>query len=1059
MRLRFVFTFVLVAIAVAAARGEEPPVDFGRQIRPILADRCFVCHGPDAETREAGLRLDMRDVATSELDSGLFAVIAGKPEESELVARIDSEDEALRMPPIESGKLLTPEERALLRRWIAEGAKYETHWAFVPPKHHAPPTVTHSTLVRNPIDAFVIAQLEKRGLTPSPEADKQDLVRRLYFDLIGLPPTPAEMDRFLHDTRPDAYERLVDELMFSPHYGERMAIEWLDGARYADSNGYQNDFARTMWPWRDWVINAFNGHMPYNQFLTEQLAGDLLPNATRSQRVATGFNRNNRTVTEAGSIEEEWHVENVIDRADTTGMVFLGLTMGCARCHDHKFDPISQQEFYEFYSFFNNVNEKGVYTEQRGNVAPLIQVMSEEQESQFARLKSEREACEKKLAAEMERVRPLREQWLDRVRGAGAHDEPPAVLVVPLKNNWTAQIVASGNPVEAVVAEKEPRPESVAEFFGKAASFKGAERLTYPTGFHLERTQPYSVSFWIKPTADVMGAIVSQLSTAKSFRGADVFLLEDHRVAVHLVHRWPDNALKVSSLERLPANGWTHVVVTYDGSSKASGVNIFVNGRKQATNVDVDNLTGDIAVEEPFRIGSRSSDGFLVGTVGDVRVFVRKLSAEESSSVTQASVARLAQGVQLDSLAAEHQAAFDNWMVSFSPDDELATVQRARDELAQKTKELEAFEKEIPTTMVMEELPQPREAYVLSRGQYDAPDKQRPVSADVPDFLPPLPADAPRNRLGLAQWMTQPNHPLTVRVAVNREWQRFFGQGLVKTPDNFGLQSEPPSHRELLDYLATEFVRNGWNLQQLQKLIVTSATYRQSSRVPKQQYEADPDNRDLARGPRARLKAELIRDNALAISGLLNAKIGGRSVMPYQPAGLWEELAGGAFEVYTQDHGDDLHRRSLYTYRKRTVPHPTLATFDAPGWEICQIKRSNTNTPLQSLALLNDVTYVEAARAFAERMLREGGDNAASRITFGFRAATGRRPTEEERARLEESLSQYQTLFAAKPEEAKQFVSHGEAPRTGGSQDDVELAAHTAIATVLLNLDETITKN
>jgi hypothetical protein len=800
---------VLNCVAVIA---EEVEISYRRDVLPILSDRCFKCHGPDSASRQGGLRLDLPEAATAELESGARAIVPGKPAESGLVERILSDDPAFAMPPEDSGKTLSATEKELLRRWVESGAEYQPHWAFEAPVRPPVPEVEHTDRVSNPIDAFVLARLEEQGIEPAPRATKERLIRRLYFDLIGLPPTLAEINAFLADDSADAYERVVDRLMKSPHYGERMAADWLDGARYADSNGYQNDFARSMWPWRDWVIEAFARHMPYDQFVTEQIAGDLLPNATLEQRIATGFNRNHRTVTEAGSIEQEWFVENVVDRVETMGTVMLGLTIGCARCHDHKFDPITQEEFYELFGFFNNINEKGVYTETRGNVPPLVKVTTHEERAKLAEYDRTISDLTKKLHAQLAGVGPRVQAWIAALATAGS-DHPVVVAAAETKRN-------------------------------------------------LEKAQADRTAF--------------------------------------------DNAL--------------------------------------------------------------------------------------------------------------------------------------------------------PTAMVLEERAEPRETFVLQRGRYDLPDRSKPLQPDVPAILPPLPTDAPRNRLGLARWLTSPENPLTARVIVNRLWQQFFGLGLVKASDNFGVQSEPPSHPKLLDWLATELVHSGWNLQHIQRLIVTSRTYQQQAEAAPEAYAQDPENRLLARGPRGRLPAEAVRDHALAISGLLAKKIGGPSVMPYQPEGLWEELAGGAFEVYTQGHGDDLYRRSLYIYRKRTVPHPSMATFDAPSWEICQVKRATTNTPLQALALLNDVVYVEAARKLAERMLTEGSATDESRLTFAFRLSTGRSPSEAELEKLSTSLERYRRHYRESPGAAEEFVSHGESPRNQ-SLDVVELAAHTAIASVLLNMDETISKN
>ena len=770
----FVLTWGL--LSTSARAGTPEPVNFRRDILPILSDNCFRCHGPDSKSRKAELRLDVKESALRKTDP---VVVPGQSGESELIRRITSTDPEEIMPPRKSGKTLAAHQIELLKQWIDQGASWSKHWAFEPPQRKRPPSVRDRSWPKNPIDAFVLARLEAERLAHSEEAQRATLIRRVSLDLIGLPPSPEEVDAFLADRSADAYERLVDRLLASPAYGERMAMDWLDGARYADTNGYQNDFARTMWPWRDWVINAFNANQPFDQFTIDQIAGDLRPGASLSQRIATGFNRNNRTVTEAGSIDEEWRFENNVDRVETTSMVFLGLTMGCTRCHDHKFDPISQAEFYQFVGYFNSVNEKGVYTETRGNVPPLV------------------------------------------------------VL---------------------------PRPED-------------PRRLR-------------------------------EL---------------DFAIAVVKAHGTKEYAEKL-----------------------------------------------------------------------------RKAKAE--------------------------------------------------------------YEKHIPSVMVMEDLATPRPTYVLNRGQYDQPDKNRKVEPGPPSCLPAPPSGTPRNRMGLARWLASPENPLTARVAVNRIWQHHFGLGLVKTAENFGIQGEPPSQPELLDWLATELIRTGWDIKAMHRLIVTSATYRQVSRVPHALLAHDPENRLLARGPRFRLSAEVVRDNALAIAGLLTTRIGGPSVKPYQPAGLWEELAGGAGEgPYIQDKGPDLYRRSLYVYRKRTVPHPVLATFDAPSREICQVKRSRTNTPLQALELLNDVAYVEAARGLAQLMMAEGGCTVDERIAFAFRRATSRMPTCAELAVLSRGFERYRAAYGSDRQAALQLIRHGDSP-LDPETDAVELAAYTATASVILNLDETITQ-
>lgn len=636
---RLLLSVACLLLSVEHTFAEPPRVDFSRDIRPLLSDRCFQCHGPDAAARQSGLRLDQREAATAELESGAKAIVPGRPDESEMLARIDSEDDAMRMPPMDSGKTLSSIEREMLRKWIEAGAPFERHWAFTAPRRSEVPRVKARPFVQNPIDAFVLARLEAQGLEPSQAADPQDLVRRLYLDLIGLPPSTEEIDKFLGDPRPDAYERLVDELMQSPHYGERMAIEWLDGARFADSNGYQNDFRRTMWPWRDWVINAYNNHMPYDQFVIEQLAGDLLPEATLAQRIATGFNRNNRTVTESGSLEEEWRVENVMDRVEATGNVFLGLTIGCARCHDHKFDPISQREFYEFYSFFNNVNELGVYLETPGNVAPLVQVPDPEQVQKLALLKQRHRAAEDRLA-KVSHVDPeTRTEWLAHVQRDTPAAEPVPQFIVPLAGDRKATGKRSDVQIEPTNDDGEVLPAQSEEFFGPAASFQGAQRLTYPNAVRFERDHPYSIAAWVKTSS--LGAVVSQMSTLENFRGSDILVLDDLRVAVHLIHEWPTNAIKVITADRLPVNEWSYVVVTYDGSSKASGIQVLLNGKQQKLTTEVDHLTGRIGTDQPFRVGSRSADAKMTGAVRDVRVFSHALDLQETLSLTRGALSTL----------------------------------------------------------------------------------------------------------------------------------------------------------------------------------------------------------------------------------------------------------------------------------------------------------------------------------------------------------------------------------------------------------------------------------
>jgi hypothetical protein len=1038
--------------------GESPspppqPVRFSRDVLPILSDHCFQCHGPDAQARKAKLRLDTHEGA-------LTVAEPGKSADSELIRRITSDDDDERMPPAKANRPLTAAQKDVLKRWVDQGLAWGKHWAYEPPERPAPPAVRDPTLIRNPIDTFVQPRLSREGLSPAPEASRETLIRRVTLDLTGLPPTLREIDDFLADQSSDAYEKVVDRLLASPRYGERMAVDWLDVARYADTNGYQNDFARSMWPWRDWVIAAFNRNQPFDQFVVEQVAGDLLPGATRDQRIATGFNRNNRTVTEAGSIDEEWRVENTVDRVETTATAFLGLTMGCCRCHDHKFDPVTQREFYQFYAFLNNVNEKGVYVETPGNVPPLVALRTPADEQKLKQLDAAVKAAEKALKAEQAAVADRQRRWEDGQR-ARPHPADPRdwAIRVPLAGDLHAQ-TSKGELSPAYRGKGKPAWADGP--FGTALRLDGKEMAFVDAGQAVrpEREQSFSYGGWVKPRGEG-GAVLSKMDDAAGNRGFDLILnrqegfLGKNHVVAHLVHRWPDNAIKVQSRDPLPADVWSHLLVTYDGSGKAAGMAVYVNGRRAAANVVADKLTDTIATDQPLRLGARSTDLALTGDLADVRIYPRALAPEEVQAVVFQPLGRaLELSADLRS-PAEKTLLEQVFRASFAT--ELTEAKRRADKARQ---EKTAYEKKIPSVMVMEDLPKPRPTYVLKRGQYDAPDKSQPVEPGVPAVLHALrPGErGPPNRLDLARWLMDPANPLTARVTVNRFWQRYFGTGLVKTSEDFGVRGDPPTHPQLLDWLAVDFRDSGWDVKRLQRLIVTSATYRQSSKASPTLLQKDPENLLLARGPRVRLPAEVVRDNALAAAGLLTERVGGPSIKPYQPAGLWEELAGGLGEgPYVQDKGANLYRRGLYVYRKRTVPHPSLATFDGGSREICQVKRSRTNTPLQALELLNDVTYVEAARCLAQRMQTEGGRSPECRLTFAFRRATGRTPSAAELQALARGLDRYRSAYAGDVEAAKRFIHQGDSP-VDESLDPVELAAYTAIAGVILNLDETITK-
>jgi hypothetical protein len=1045
------FPFLALALCGAARGAAAEPVRFNRDILPILSANCFQCHGPDKEARKAKLRLDTRQGVLAQARSGRPVIAPGKSAESELIERVTSPNPSQVMPPPRTNRTLTTAQRELLRRWIDEGAAWGRHWAYETPARPALPPVKNAAWPRNAIDRFILSRLDKEGLAPSPEAARETLIRRVTLDLTGLPPTPAEVDAFLADRSPGAYEKVVDRLLASPRYGERMAMDWLDDARYADTNGYQNDFARTMWPWRDWVIAAFNRNQPFDHFVTEQIAGDLLPNPTLAQRIATGFNRNNRTVTEAGSIDEEWRVENAVDRVETTATAFLGLTLGCARCHDHKFDPIGQKEFYQFFAFFNSVNEKGVYTEQRGNVPPLVAVPSRQDEQRLRQFDADLAAADRAVR-EQEAALPAGQQRWEQEQRAGPPPKEPLDWAFRCALDGSLRFTGPGGKAGEAQYRGNGQPAWSEGAPGKALRLDGKENSYLDAGqaVTLERTDRFSYGGWVKPKGG--GALLSKMDDSGAYRGFDL-LLQNGKIEVHLVHAWPDNAIKVVAQEALPNDTWRHVFVTYDGSSKAAGVTVYVNGRPAKPKTDNDRLRDTIVTGQPLRLGKRSTAFPLSGELADVRVYSRTLTAAE----VQAVASRPVQDV-LRTPAEQRSKAQQELLAQFYREHFATGLRAAKQKAARLRREKEEYQKRIPTVMIMEDLKTPRETFLLKRGRYEMPDKSLKVDPGVPGCLSPFPEGAPRNRLGLARWLVDPSNPLTARVAVNRFWQHYFGTGLVKTAENFGVQGEPPSHPELLDWLATEFVRTGWDMKEMQRLIVTSATYRQASKATAALLHRDPENRLLARGPRFRLPAEAVRDNALAVSGLLVEKLGGPSVKPYQPAGLWEALAGGAGEgPYVQDKDANLYRRSLYVYRKRTVPHPALTTFDAPSREVCQVKRPRTNTPLQALELLNDVTYVEAARQLAERMLTEGGRTPEERITYAFRRATARPPAATELQILARGLERYRQKFSADREEALRFIRHGES-KPDPRLDPVELAAYTATAEVILNLDETITK-
>ena len=1004
-----VFLFPIVVSAVAAK------VDFNRDIRPIMSDTCFHCHGFDEKARKARLRLDPREEALKPAKSGAIPIVPGRPKESEVIRRVFAEDGDNRMPPAEIHKELTAAQKELFRRWIAEGAEYREHWAFIKPATAKLPKVKNSGWSKTPIDRFILARLEAKKVRPAREADKRTLIRRVSLDLTGIPPTPAEVDAFLADRSHSAYEKLVDRLLASPRYGERMAQDWLDAARFADSNGYQVDRDRELWAWREWVIKAFNRNLPFDQFTIEQLAGDLLPNSTLDQKIATGFNRNNMINEETGIVPEEFLNEYCADRVETTSTVWLGLTMGCARCHDHKYDPLTQKDFYGMLAFFHNVTESGIGTFPdpiRRNTPPFVKLPAPEAEAKLAKLNHELAETNQRLTNLTVTLLASGTEWENRAKTAtpiwsgtealnaiagtnalelkppGGWVQVPSLKSDPRKVMITARIPL--NRVTAVQVELSPALDNGTNSFGKVVVAK----------LRLVRAE--------SPEAEKHPVLLRPTTLTGTVSAADL----------------------ANALDDKAKTAW---IVTLAPARTESGVFELPEVAQGSNDVRV-KLEFDLAPEETFpawQFRLRATD------IAADLLLPPELLAIVQKSATQRTT--------------EEKQQVDDFRLT-RHSDHFALTNRVAD----LKKQIDETDLSIPITLVMQEMAEPRPTFVLVRGAYDK--KGERVTAATPSYLPAFPSGQPTNRLGLAHWLVDPGNPLTARVAVNRLWQSVWGTGLVRTTEDFGTRGELPSHPELLDWLANEFVRTGWDVKRMMKLLVMSATYRQDSRVTPELLALDPDNRLLARGPRYRLSAEMIRDQALAVSGLLVEKLGGPSVKPYHPPGLYEQVvAGSSASNYVQSSGSDLYRRSLYTYWKRSVPNPAMLVFDAPYRETCTVRRSRTTTPLQALNLLNDPTYVEAARLLAQRMMQEGGTALESRIRHGFRLATGREPRRAELGVLVNGWRRMQVSFRADHPAAKSLLTVGETS-ANSTLDPVELAAYSTVASTLLNLDETITK-
>lgn len=1015
-------------------------IDFNFHIRPILSDRCYTCHGPDANTREAGLRLDLQEGAFAMLDSTdqRYAIVPGDLHASSLVERIRTSDPSVVMPPPESNLHLTDTEKILLEKWIEQGAEWKDHWAFIPPVKASPAEAKAQTHV---IDAFVHQKLTENGLSPNPLASKEKQLRRLSFDLRGLPPSLAELDAFLADNRPQAYEEKVDEYLASEHFGERMALDWLDLARYADSHGYQDDLERSMWPWREWVIDAFNQNMPYDSFLTWQLAGDLLPNPTYEQQLATAFNRNHKITQEVGVIDEEYRVEYVLDRVNTVSTAFMGLTVACAQCHDHKYDPISQKEFYQLFSFFNQVPERGRVEYGVEVAEPSLPLPEKKVEQYTAFIKDLCQKQEANMTAYAEKA------WanFEYQRRKEGHKKPLSGQVRYYPMDYTTDSFT----VEDMMQEKvllKGGPVLIPGRYAGGLEFTGKNKLVADRVRSLDFRKAFTYSGWLYNIDNGMrGHLLAPRKDLKVYRpGLTLRVTHDKQIEMVIRDKSGKHYFQVLSEETLPPDAWHHLMVSYDGSGKARGVQFYLDGEKWPTKVLKDALRGPIHDYHTLEMGR----GMLAGRLDEVMLFYGALDQEDARKL------------------------FDHPNTPAPPNQDKA---RKRDFYHHLLHEDEDFRRMssrmreyriregrmediiLKPTMVMADQEDPRQTFILARGQYDAPTEA--VEAGTPQAVLPYPTGYPQNRLGLAKWLTSPEHPLTARVAVNRFWQMLFGKGLVKSTEDFGSQGALPTHPALLDWLAVEFQENGWDQKALIKKIVLSETYRRSAVANPRMLELDPDNQWLARGVQVRLPAELIRDHALQISGLLHQQLGGPSVKPYQPAGLWLEIASGnqPLRSYIQDHEQDLYRKSLYTFWKRTSPPPSMLSFDAGTREQCQVKRQTTSTPMQALVLLNDPQFLEAARLLAVRMIQEGGDDLEQRIEYAFRWATSRKPSRAEQQSLQALWQAEKQDFEAHPETASQLLSIGE----NGLNPEVALedwAAYAQIAHAIMNLSETLQK-
>lgn len=1059
---------VKVPADVALAYDKLPAeLDYNHHVKPVLSDKCFACHGPDKAKQKAGLRLDIALHAYGQLPEspGKVAVKPGNLAKSELVHRILSADPTYQMPTPQSHLTLTADEKAILLKWIKTGAVYKPHWAFVKPDKKALPPVSQTgySATVNEIDRFILNRLEREGISPAAEAPRDLLLRRLSLDLTGLPPTIAETDAFKADRTPDAYEKQVDRLLASPHFGERMATDWLDLARFADSHGYTVDRLRDMSPYRDWVINAFNRNIPYDAFIHQQLAGDLMKGPdggapTRDMLIATAFNRNHQQNMEGGIVEEEFQTEYVMDRTNTFGDAFMALSLGCARCHDHKYDPVSQKNYYELFSFFNNVREAGQISWNDDLPTPTLLLPTPKQETLIKYMQSAISEKEAKLSESITASETAFQSWL--ASGAYKTLTDQAIPQAGLQGFYTFDdsLKNSLNPAQKGVMKRDAgdpdKPVFAKTARGLVLELNGdAYADLRPVGV-FRKSEPFTIGLRAWFPKEFKEGVIFHKSNAErlyNFKGYHL-LVKNNRLEISMAHTAPSNAITRQSTQPVPRERWVQLTMSYDGSSRADGFRLFLDGAELPMETVIDQLYKDIIFydkngEPGLQIGGWWRGlGFKGGKVDDVVVYNRTLTPFEIKLLADKASWQTIAAKAPETLSPEEKNVLKAYYISaVSPE-----IKARRDELTRQRTAFSDSTRHIAELMVMQEMPVPKRAFLLQRGQYDALGQE--VFANTPGAVLPFPATLPKNRLGLAQWLTDASHPLTARVAVNRYWQNFFGTGLVKTTEDFGNQGELPSHPELLDWLAVTFRQDyNWDVKRLVKLMVMSATYRQDSRTAPALRERDPENRLLARGPSTRLTAEMLRDNALLASGLLTNQIGGKSVKPYQPDGLWEINS----TTYKMDSTSAAYRRSLYVVVKRSVPNPTLATFDAPTRSSCLVRRQRTNTPLQALVTLNDPTFVEASRVLGEQMARQ--KNTDSAISLAYRQLTGRSPVEAELSLLSKLYAGQYALFTASPAKTAGWLKTG-LRKADATLDPAQVAAFAVVANTILNSDATLTK-